>query len=118
MGIYQPPTTPQQDQVAFAYPPYSLIVLLPTFWMTYPWGEAFWSALNLLLIITTILTPFPLSPKWLGFSHLLLYPVFLALIVGNFVAPIGLIILFAFHTLFANKTVKPGALIGLGVMLA
>jgi len=118
MGIYGHPAASQQDQVAFAYPPYSLIVLLPTFWMPYPWGEALWMALNLLLIITVILVLFPLAPKWLGFSFLLLYPVFLALIVGNFVALIGIIILLAYHFLFKEPTSNTWMLIGLGVALA
>jgi hypothetical protein len=118
MGIYGHPAALQQDQVAFAYPPYSLLVLLPTFWMPYPWGEAFWLALNLLLIITVILVLFPLVPKWLGFSFLLLYPVFLTLIVGNFVALIGIVILLAYYLLFKEQTSNTWALIGLGVALA
>jgi len=118
MGIYGHPASPQQDQVAFAYPPYSLLVLFPTFWMPYPWGEAFWLALNLLLIITMILVLFPFAPKWLGFSFVLLYPVFLALIVGNFVALIGIILLLAYYLLFNGKTTNPWTLIGLGISLA
>ena len=118
MGIYGHPAAPQQDQVTFAYPPYSLIILFPTFWMPYPWGEAFWLALNLLLIITVILALFPLAPKWLGFSFLLLYPVFLAMIVGNFVALIGIIIFLAYHFLFMKQTPNTWVLIGPGVALA
>jgi hypothetical protein len=44
-------------------------------------------------------------------------PSFLALIVGNFVALIGIIILFAFQTLSKNASPSPGVLVGLGVAL-
>jgi hypothetical protein len=118
MGIYGHPAAPQQDQEAFAYPPYSLIVLLPTFWMPYPWGESFWLAVNLLLIVTIVLVIFPLAPKWLGFSFLLFYPVFLALIVGNFVTQIGILILLVYHLLFKRQTSHTWVLVGLGVALA
>jgi Glycosyltransferase family 87 len=118
LGIYGRPATPDQDQVAFAYPPYSMLALLPVAWMDYGWAEAYWMALNVLLIIAAFFFAFAHAPKWLVFTYLLLYPVTFGILLGNFVVIIGTFLLFFYGWFIERRTPSPWPQGIMGICLA
>lgn len=102
IGIYGKPATPDQDQVAFAYPVYSLFILLPIAWMDYAWAESAWMVINILLLVSAIYLSFPKAPRWLGISFLVFYPVTFGLILGNFAVTIAAILIL-FYGFFVQR---------------
>lgn len=102
LGIYGRLALPQEDQVAFAYPVYSLFILLPFAWMEYPWAESAWLVIHILILVSTIYLAFPKAPKWLGFSFLFFYPVVFGLILGNFAVTIAAILI-VFYGFFIQR---------------
>lgn len=84
VGIYGRPATAGEDQVAFAYPPFSLLPTLPTLLMTFDWAYAFWLALNILGFLTLLFFLFRPASRPLSLTAILFYPVFICCITGNF----------------------------------
>jgi len=62
LGIYGREAFAWEDQVAFAYPPFSLFLILPLSFLTYPWAESVWLIANILLVVSVIYLSFPRSP--------------------------------------------------------
>lgn len=118
VGIYGRPAFAWEDQVAFAYPPYSLFLLLPLSGLTYPWAESVWLIVNIILIISAIYLSFPKAPKWLPFTFLLFYPVAFGLILGNFVITISAFLIFFYGFFVARKNPASGIQILTGILLA
>jgi hypothetical protein len=118
MGIYGRAAYAREDQVAFAYPPYSLFILLPLSGLTYPWAESIWLIANILLIVTVIYLSFPKSPKWLPFTYLAFYPVAFGLILGNFVVTISSILILFFGFFVARRDPPAWLQVLTGVLLA
>lgn len=103
MGIYGRPALPDEDQVAFAYPPYSLLAILPTAWMSYDWAQSYWLALNILLLISVLVFLKPGAPPLRNLLYMLFYPVAFGLILGNFAVPLGTFLLFFYAFLIERK---------------
>jgi hypothetical protein len=118
IGIYGRPATPDEDQVAFAYPPYSMLALLPVAWMDYGWAEAYWMALNILLILSAFFFAFTRAPKWLVFTYLLFYPVTFGILLGNFVVIIGTFLLFFYGWFVERHDPSPWLQVIMGGCLA
>ncbi len=117
IGIYGRPATSEQDQVAFAYPAYSLFILVPFAWMDYPWAESAWMVINILLLVSAAYLSFPKAPKWLGITFLIFYPVSFGLILGNFAVTIAAILIL-FYGLFVHRATPSPVLqiiMGLGI---
>lgn len=87
---------PDEDQMAYAYPPYGLFAILPAILMPFDWAVSFWLAFNILAFLTICF--FVLPPPVRSFSalSLLLFPIFLNLILGTFdiVLSLGIFIFF------------------------
>lgn len=96
MGIYGRPALPTEDQVAFAYPPYSLFMILPTIWMDFAWAQAFWLSVNLIFAIIVLLLISQRMPKAVAIISLTFYPITFGLILGNFAVPISMFLLLLF----------------------
>jgi len=118
LGIYGRPATPDEDQVAFAYPPYSMLALLPVAWMDYGWAEAYWMALNVLLIIAAFFFAFSHAPKWLVITYLLFYPVTFGVLLGNFVVIIGTFLLLFYGWFIERHDSPPWLQVIMGICLA
>ncbi len=118
MGIYGREAFGWEDQVAFAYPPYSLFMILPLSLLTYPWAESVWLIANILLIVTVIYLSFPKSPKWFPFTYLAFYPVAFGLILGNFVVTISSILILYFGFFIARRNPPTWLQILTGILLA
>lgn len=117
MGIYGRPALPTEDQVAFAYPPYSLLAVLPTAWMSYDWAQSYWLALNILLLISVLVFLRPGTPPGRNLLYLLFYPVAFGLILGNFAVPLGTFLLF-FYAFFIERNPSRGVQIAGGIAFA
>ena len=118
MGIYGRPALPQEDQVAFAYPPYSLLPILPAALLPYDWAEAYWLSLNILALSALILAAFPRGRKRSPLLYFLFYPVFFGLILGNFAVPLGTILVFCMMFVFLKEQPGRGWQIAAGVFMA
>ena len=49
LGIYGDLARPEQDQLAFVFPPFSLLLVLPVVGLSYAWSQAYWKAFKLVL---------------------------------------------------------------------
>jgi hypothetical protein len=108
---------PGEDQMAFSYPPYSLLVVLPTIFAAFDWASSFWLALNV-AVFTALL--FIQSAKARNFllTAFLFYPAFLNLVLGTFdILAVSGILLF-FGWLVLQKRDSTAAQVGTGVLLA
>lgn len=118
-GIYGRPALPTEDQVAFAYPPYILLVMLPTLFFGFDWAQAGWLAFNILALTICLMTTFRKSPVWMPISFVFFYPLALGLILGNFSTIIAAIWLALFSSFFASKKIPSNQIQWLiGVLLA
>lgn len=118
MAIYQRPAKPGEDQFAFVYPPYHLLLLFPFFFLTFDWAQALWLAINVVLITTGVLIAIPHPPKWLLFSVLFLYPFSFGLIMGTIAVFLGFLVLLLYRCLSGPTRPSQTLQILLGALLA
>lgn len=118
IGIYGKPAAPEQDQVAFAYPAYSLFILIPFAWMDYAWAESAWMVINILLLVSAAYLSFPKAPKWLGITFLLFYPVTFGIILGNFAVTIAAILIFFYGFFVHRGDPSPALQVLMGILVA
>ncbi|HWQ46202.1 MAG TPA: glycosyltransferase 87 family protein [Longilinea sp.] len=117
-GIYGRAALPEEDQVAYAYPPYALLPLLPVAFMPYSWAQAFWMAFNILLLLTVAFFSLPKAPRWLVISFLFFYPVAFGVLLGNFAVLIGAILIGVYCFVIDKDNPKPWVLFLAGFLLA
>jgi hypothetical protein len=118
LGIYKRPALASEDQLAFAYPPYSLLAILPTIPFDFDWAQSFWLAINILLILIALYSVFSSTSRWFSLAWLAYYPLVFGLILGNFaiiLSAVVLIIANRFHK--SEPLAKPGQIIT-GIVLA
>ncbi|MBE0697158.1 MAG: DUF2029 domain-containing protein [Anaerolineaceae bacterium] len=86
---------PGEDQMAFAYPPYSLLLILPTVFLSFDWASAAWLALNV-TVLTVLIFFLPARTRSFLLSTFLFFPVFLNLVLGQFdiIATSGVVLFF------------------------
>lgn len=93
MGIYGQPAGPDNDPLAFNYPPYAFAVLLPNLLMEYGWAQAFWMAFHLTSILAVFFLMFPNLPKPVLISIPFVYNYAFGIIIGPFSVLISLILI-------------------------
>jgi hypothetical protein len=103
MGIYGRLAKPTEDQVRYAYPPFSLLAVLPSAGMTYPWAEAYWMALNLVAVVLGVLAVNRKPPVWLLAGLVFFYPVSRGVILGQFALLIGAGLMMAYGILNGDR---------------
>jgi len=118
MGIYGRAAFPTEDQVAFAYPPFSLLAILPAAWMDFGWAQAFWLALNILTVLGVLLFGFQAFQRKATLGYLLFYPVAFGLILGNFAVLMGSLMALVLYRLVIAEDTSTGWQIAGGVLLA
>lgn len=116
--IYRRLAKPDEDQFVFAYPIYSLLIMLPFSWMPIDWSQSFWLAFTLLLLFSIFYYSFSSSLKRIIFSYPLFLPVFLGLVVGNFNIPVSLFLILILSFLFTGRIRARGIQILSGILLA
>ncbi len=118
LGIYGRPPLPGEDPLGFAYPPYSLIAVLPSIWMPYPWAQAFWIAFNFTFLMGTVYYAFPDLPAWLLGILIFFYPTAYGIIIGNFGVPIGILLIIIYALLRRPARKAPMLQLASGIILA
>ena len=118
LGIYQRLAKPGEDQFAFVYPPYHLLLLLPFFFLSFDWAQAIWLAINIVLITSGVLIAIPRPPKWLLFSVLFFYPFSFGLIMGSIAVFLGFLVLLFYKYLLNPTSPSPALQLLLGALLA
>lgn len=118
LSVFKRLARPGEDQVGFAYPPYALLPVLPTFWLPFDWGQAIWMAFNLLALMSAIYLGFPKARKWAAVSFVFFFPVSFALILGNFNILVTSILILSYGILISNQNLARPTQVFLGVLLA
>lgn len=85
-----------EDPMLYPFPPYGLLPILPLVALPFDWAQAVWFVFYLLAACSLPYVLFPRASRWVTLSLLALYPVTFALILGNYVFLIGLILLLTF----------------------
>lgn len=109
--------TDQDDQMGFAYPPYSLLVIAPLAGLSFDWAQAIWMAFVLMGSVFAMLMAFPRRPLLPALGVLLFYPFTFGIILGNFVNLIALILLGIVSQLFYSEKLSRNAQILFGILL-
>lgn len=92
-GVFREIRT-EGDQLGFAYPPYSLIPVIPLAFLDYPWAQSSWMAFFILIVMSVALTIAPAGKRLLTvFLFFLPYPIIFAIILGNFGLPVNVILI-------------------------
>lgn len=119
-GIYGRPARPDEDPGPFAYPFYTVLLLVPLVWLPYAWVEAIWLVILEFALIGGVLLYMSLVgwrlPSWLlaltGLWTVIFYHSARTILLGQFA---GLILLWTVGTLWA---LGRGHDITAGVLLA
>jgi hypothetical protein len=117
-GIYGRLARPDEDQLRYVYPPFSLLAVFPSVGFTYPWAQAYWMALNLVLIVIGVLVVTKKPPIWLLAGLVFFYPISRGIILGPFAVIIGAGLLMAYGLLNPDKNASPAKQWFAGVLLA
>ncbi len=86
MAIFKRPAAPEEDQLGFAYPPFSILAILPLLFLPFDWASAVWLALLILGWAGAVFLITRGAPLWPGLLIAAFYPVFFGLVLGNFVS--------------------------------
>ncbi|GAP15263.1 hypothetical protein LARV_03047 [Longilinea arvoryzae] len=109
---------PDEDQLAYSYPLFGLLLIAPLAFLAFDWAQALWLAFNFLIVMATGLAISSRKRFWLGATFWLLYPVSFALILGNFDLLIAAIWLFFLGQTLTQKDSQATNTIGLGLLVA
>jgi hypothetical protein len=100
MAIIKRLATPEEDQLGFAYPPFSILILLPVLWLPFDWAAAIWQAFLIASLLTAIFVTAQRKAAWLAWPLLTFYPVFFGILLGNFAVLLGAVLLLLGKYLF------------------
>lgn len=88
-ALYGRPAQPGEDQVRFAYPPFSLVVVLPTVLMSFAWADAYWMAFNFIALFAAVIFAFRTVPRWVLLSMVFFLPISRSLVLGQYALLLG-----------------------------
>jgi hypothetical protein len=108
---------PGEDQMAFAYPPYSLLIVLPTIFLSFDWATAAWLALNVTVLVLLIFF-LPVRARSFLLTTFLFFPVFLNLVLGQFDLIVAAGVILFFGWMVAQGKTSPGIQLTVGILLA
>jgi hypothetical protein len=115
LAVFGRLANPDEDQMGFSYPIYSLLPLAPIAHLSFDWVQAIWMAFFLLASVAAMLLVFPRKPLLPALGVLLFYPFTFGIILGNFVNLLALIVLAAtWHIIFKSRpAVKTQVMLGM-----
>ncbi len=116
--------TPEEDQVAFAYPLYAAFLVLPLVSLAYAQAQALWMAAMIIAVIAGVLVllrPYRVSmtPRLLVvlvFSTLLFYPSTRAILLGQFALVSFLFLALACRAILARQDIAAGVFLALATV--
>ncbi|MDQ7030573.1 MAG: glycosyltransferase 87 family protein [Ardenticatenia bacterium] len=103
LGILGRLSRPGEDQLAFVYPPYSLILLWPVAFMPFMWARSIWFALHLWWLLGLIFVLGKDPPQMVVATLPFLYPVARNLILGQLSLSVMLVLLVAWVLLNSQR---------------
>jgi len=118
MGIFGRPALASEDQLRYAYPPFSLLVIFPTVVMSYPWAQASWLTFNLCLITFSVFFLVKKVPLWLLAGLVFFYPISRGVILGQFALMLGASLIFIYGMITRGEDKKIIWLYAAGFLMA
>jgi hypothetical protein len=118
MAIYRRPARPNEDQVAYAYPLYALLLTAPTALLSLGWACAGWMAFNFLLLFTVLFLLFSKYLRWIAFTFPLFYQMAFGLILGNYVLSVILCLVTVIFLLVFQRIRNKNVQILCGILMA
>lgn len=118
LDILRRPARPDEDNLAFAYPFYSLFGMLPNSLLPYDWALSLLYAANLVWLLSLLYLIFPAREKQSSISVLLLFPIAFGLIMGNFAIPVTVALLFFYGLILQRGCRSTAVQAASGIMLA
>jgi hypothetical protein len=116
LAIFKRLAKPGEDQLAFVYPPYALLAILPVIALPFDWAQAVWIAFLLIALATAFALAYPHAPRWVGLSFLAFYPVFFGLILGNYAILIAALLVILFGLYLPQARPSTAWQLGAGVL--
>jgi len=124
MAMFGRYTRPDEDQVNFAYPLYTVYLFYPLAFVPYPWAQAVWMtllqfALIALTLLTLRLARWKLSPPMLAATVLwgiFFYPGARAIMLGQFSILVTLAVMLAVWGLTARREWLGGGVLALATI--
>jgi hypothetical protein len=122
--MYGRPARDDEDQVAFAYPLYVALLILPFSLLPYPLAQAFWlSALILTALATLVVVlrtldwnPHPVALVGLAVWFVLFYPTARSVILGQISIVVLVLVALALWALKDGRSFLAGCLLGLSTV--
>ncbi len=118
MDIQGRPSRPDEDQFAYSYPIFGLLLVAPLAFLTFDWAQSIWMASNFTLVLVAGLALWPAKRRWAGASLWLFYPVSFALILGNFDLLLAVIWLAFFAKIIRQDPTRTADSAAWGALLA
>jgi hypothetical protein len=110
-------STPGEDQFAFSYPVFALLLVAPFSLLPFDWAQAAWMAVNFVLLLTASLA-LSSRRRWVGATSWAFYPVCFALILGNLDLILAVIWLFFFSQVLLRYKGRYGNTVWMGMLIA
>mgnify|MGYP000707665293 CR=1 FL=1 len=105
LGILGRLATPEEDQLAFAYPFFMLFWVFPVAWLDISLSQPLWMSFNILITLTCLVNTFQ-NNKIFAFLGLTFYPLLFGIILGNFSNLICFILLYFFDQVIFNQPTR------------
>lgn len=123
-GIYGRAALPEEDQVLFVYPFYTVFFLLPMSGLSYEWAQPVWLAVVIVSLVTAVLLTLKLidwkMPLWLLAITILWAVLFYnssrTIILGQFAGPVFLAMVAALLALKQDRDLAAGLLLALSTI--
>lgn len=124
--IYGQAASPEQDASLFAYPLYTIFLIVPYAFMPYDWAQAAWQVTLLAVVVATVfllLNYFRWKPKPAVLGMIMLwslffYPTARSLILGQLGLVVFMLTVAAMLLLFRSQQASPSADVWAGILLA
>lgn len=110
-------SNPTEDQFAFSYPIFALLLVAPFSLLPFDWAQATWMAVNFVLLLTASLA-ISSHRRWVGASVWAFYPVCFALILGNLDLIIAVLWLFFFSQVLPQNKGRYGNTLWMGALIS
>jgi hypothetical protein len=122
--MYGRPAREDEDQVAFAYPLYVALVILPFAPLPYPLAQAFWTSALILAALAALLVllrtldwnPHPAALVGLALWSVLFYPTARSVILGQISIVVLVLVALALWALKGDRSFLAGCLLGLSTV--
>jgi hypothetical protein len=118
IALYGRTALPGEDQVRYAYPPFSLLIISPAAFTSFAWANAYWMALNFILLFVSVKFAFPNLSRWALVSLVFFFPIIRSLILGQFALMLGISMILVYGLICRERKVSTPEQFVAGILLA